>query len=390
MPTTTIQPIHPWYKSSPLWLIPQDWEVLEFDNVFQSISTKKYQIKNTEILDSWEYKVVDQWNWLIAGFSNEKEKLYKDLPVIVFWDHTTNVKYINFEFVVGADWTKILKNKKWDSYFLYSYLNFKKPLQEWYKRHFNILSEIDILFPPLPEQTAIANILSTVDTTIQQTQEIIRKLEARNKGLGHKLLTGKTRVKGFDDKWESQKLWDIIEFYEWKTQETNKYPVFTSSKWWLMLQTDYYWNNRLTERDNSWFNIVPDWYITYRSRSDDAKFTFNINTYWITGIVSKYYPVFTVKKWLNSILTMILNMHQEKIWSYSIWTSQLVLWIKELKQISIILPSIEEQEKIAEILDKATKEVKEHKQKLVKLQTLKKWLMQQLLTGKVRMKEFRK
>ena len=81
---------------------------------------------------------------------------------------------------------------------------------------------------------------------------------------------------------------------------------------------------------------------------------------------------------------MLLNMHQAKIWSYSIWTSQLVLWIKELKQISIILPPLEEQKNIAEILDKATQQLNQYKQKLEKLQSLKKWLMQQLLTWKVR------
>ena len=68
--------------------------------MLNSISTKSYQIKNSEILENGKYKVIDQGQSNIAGYSNKEERLYKDGEVIIYGDHTTIVKYIDFPFIV--------------------------------------------------------------------------------------------------------------------------------------------------------------------------------------------------------------------------------------------------------------------------------------------------
>src|SRR6185503_18477042 len=65
---------------------------------------------------------------------------------------------------------------------------------------------------PLPEQKAIAQLLSTWDVAITKTQTLIAKKEERKKWLMQNLLTGKKRLKGFEDtKWKIQSLDKCIE-----------------------------------------------------------------------------------------------------------------------------------------------------------------------------------
>lgn len=402
-------PIPHWYKPSPLWLIPQDWEVLKLVKLWDISSwgtpdtnDKSYRngtinwctptditaIENGKYIFHTKTKITESW------LKNSSAKLLPPNSIVVCTRATIWKAVITKETMTTNQWFKnIIPNATIiDTDFLYYKIlaeegNLKR-LWNW--STFLEVSKKDfenheICLPKtIPEQHAIASILSTCDESITTTQTLIDRLQRRHKALGKQLLTGKKRLQGFSEEWEMVKLWDIIEFHEEKTKETNKYVVFTSSKLWLVLQTDYYSNNRLTERDNTWFNVLPDWFITYRSRSDDAKFTFNINNYWVTWIVSKYYPVFRLKNWSNYILVQILNMYQSKIWSYSVWTSQLVLGIKELKNIILKIPSPEEQTAIASILNASQTQIDLAQAKLIKLKQQKQGMMQQLLTGKTR------
>lgn len=377
--------LNPWYKNSPLWPIPEDWEIEEFEKVIESISTKKYQIKNTEIKDVWKYVVIDQGNSLISWFYNEESKLFQNTPVIVFWDHTTNVKYIDFDFIIWADWTKILKNRKWNLYFLYSYIKANKPISEWYKRHFSILKELKIPFPPIPEQQTIANILKTTDETIEITQNIIQKLEIRNKGLQQKLLTWKKRLAWFS--WEFKRL-SSDKIFKSVSIKNNPNEVLLSSTQdkWIIPRDMLEWRVTMPTTEANSYKLVTPWNFIISLRS--FQWWLEYSNY--RGIVS---PAYTV---LKSILPINDDFYKYYFKSYDfIWHLAIaVIWIRDWKQISfddfctlnLPYPNIEEQKAIAKVLNKANEELEQYKQKLEKLKLTKKWLMQQLLTGKVRVK----
>lgn len=161
-----------------------NWEVKKLGEVLKSISTKKHQINSTEFRNLGAYKVIDQGQDLIAGYSDLESKVFKDLPVIVFGDHTTILKYIDFEFIVGADGTKLLKAKSNnDLIYIFYNLQFNNVQQQGYKRHFTLLSEIYLQIPSLPEQTKIANFLSAIDEKINLVSGQIEKMEVWKKGL---------------------------------------------------------------------------------------------------------------------------------------------------------------------------------------------------------------
>ncbi|HRN86826.1 MAG TPA: restriction endonuclease subunit S, partial [Candidatus Dojkabacteria bacterium] len=145
-----------------------EWEEKRFNEILVSTSPKYFQIKSSEIIATGEYKVVDQGKSLIAGYSNNSNKVFESTPVIVFGDHTTILKYINFDFIIGADGTKILmaKSNEDNLKFLFYLLQSNQIKPEGYKRHFSILSKMIFSKPTLSEQQKIADFLSSIDDLI--------------------------------------------------------------------------------------------------------------------------------------------------------------------------------------------------------------------------------
>lgn len=165
--------------------------------------------------------------------------------------------------------------------------------------------------------------------------------------------------------WDQISLADCIVPYEEKTSVANQYPVLTSSRKGLMLQTDYYSNRQVTTEDNVGYNIIPFGYITFRSRSDDGRFKFNQNSIIDRGIISYFYPVFTFSDGVSCefLLQLLNHTIYKKMFPFAEGTAQQVL---------------SSQDKLVELKEKL----------LAEKQRQKKYLMQQLLTGKKRLSDF--
>ena len=89
--------------------IPKGWEWVRLGEISSQIPSKQYQIKQSDIIKEGRYPVVSQSINLIEGYSNVEDKLLMiDNPVVIFGDHTRHVKYIDFNFIVGADGIKII------------------------------------------------------------------------------------------------------------------------------------------------------------------------------------------------------------------------------------------------------------------------------------------
>lgn len=249
---------------------------------------------------------------------------------------------------------------------------------------------LHIYTPPYPEQRKIAKILSTWDKAISTTERLIDNSKQQKKALMQQLLTGKKRLLDdsgtpFKGEWENAQLsnW-LIEFKE-KSLKQDQHRVYTSSRSGLVPQDEYFGNSRISDRKNIGFHVLPPEHITYRSRSDDGFFTFNLFKNNQKGIISHYYPVFTTKG-SNSFFVALFEQYRSVFGKYSVGTSQKVLSFNALKEIRLKVPSKEEQLKIAAVLNNADKEIALLEQQLADLKQEKKALMQQLLTGKRRVK----
>ena len=150
--------------------IPENWVWVRLSNLCYSIPSKPYQILQKETQTTGIYPVVSQSKNMIDGYSNEKDKLFSEVPVIIFGDHTRVIKLIDFEFIVGADGTKILKpiltNEKYIEFALKALtINM---VDRGYSRHFQFIKDLLIPLPPLVEQQQIVAkleaLLAEIDT----------------------------------------------------------------------------------------------------------------------------------------------------------------------------------------------------------------------------------
>jgi type I restriction enzyme S subunit len=173
-----------------------EWTNLPFNKIYETISARKNQIKNSEIRASGKYPVIDQGQNFIAGYTNE-EKLFDEIPVIIFGDHTRVTKYLDFPFVVGADGTKTLKTKDGcDILFGYYLLSANVPPSMGYSRHFKELHRKTFSLPVnIDEQIKIAAVLQAIDIELDLLTQKHKILNQQKTGLMQKLLTGQIRVK---------------------------------------------------------------------------------------------------------------------------------------------------------------------------------------------------
>ncbi len=169
-----------------------------FKEIFYRISSNKHQIKTGSYLENGLYPVIDQGKQKIVAYSNQKNKVLKagSNGIIVFGDHTREVKYVDFDFVVGADGTQLLKAKEgYDLKYYYYHLLMKRIPDTGYNRHFKFVKEMIFNCPSISEQKAIAEILSTADKEIELLEQELELLRLQKKGLMQLLLTGIVRVK---------------------------------------------------------------------------------------------------------------------------------------------------------------------------------------------------
>jgi len=161
-----------------------DWETRPFEEMFVSMPTKRFQILSSDIASCGRFPVIDQGRDLVAGYSDDATKVFEDAPVVVFGDHTAILKYIDFNFVIGADGTKVLKPANGDPKFLYYALVINNISTEGYKRHYSILKSVKLLIPKSrDEQIRIASFLSEIDEAIEIADWELELTRTFKKGL---------------------------------------------------------------------------------------------------------------------------------------------------------------------------------------------------------------
>ena len=157
----------------------------EYKKIVSKISIPaNHKIKQKAYLQSGTLPVIDQGQELVGGYTNDCQKqIVCDLPVIVFGDHTKNVKYINFPFCAGADGIKILKAKD-DIFPKYLYYGTKFLTfcieDKGYARHYQHIEKQELSVPPLPEQERIVakieELFSQLDAAVAELKSVKEKL----------------------------------------------------------------------------------------------------------------------------------------------------------------------------------------------------------------------
>ncbi len=136
------------------------WEKKTFEECIEKV-TYTTKIQRKDFLVEGAFPIISQEEALINGFWNNETDLFKIArPIIVFGDHTKILKYIDFNFVLGADGVKLLCPCEFllPKFFFYQLQSIDlKSLG--YSRHYRLLKEIEVKYPPLSEQRRIVGIL---------------------------------------------------------------------------------------------------------------------------------------------------------------------------------------------------------------------------------------
>lgn len=251
------------------------------------------------------------------------------------------------------------------------------------------LKSLKIAVPPISEQQAIAQVLSTADAAIHTTEKLIAQKELSKKWLMRELLSGKRRLNNFNGEIKPKVVGQFIKEVSERNKDLKVSRVLsvTNSRGFIN-QIDQF-DRSVASEDASNYKIVRKGQFAYNpSRVNVGSLDLLRN--FDEGILSPMYVVFSTNE--KHLLADFLYFHLKTQWFYghipmfvqgSVRDS---LSFEGLCSMKFFIPTIEEQKAIVKVLQAADKEISLLKLKAEKLREKKKGLMQQLLTGKIRVK----
>lgn len=246
--------------------------------------------------------------------------------------------------------------------------------------------KMKFFFPSNKEQQKIGTFFKQLDDTIALQQQLVEQQQQYKKAMLQKMFPQKgeripkVRFGGFSGDWEEKKLEYFIQDFIEKTTIQNQYPVLTSSqKYGIILQEEYFADRQVTTNNNIGYYVLPRGYFTFRSRSDNGVFKFNRNDLIDKGIISYFYPVFNIVNGDSDFFLMLLNSTiKRQVSLESEGTGQRVLSLKKFKNIKILTPTFEEQQKIGTFFKQLDDTITLHEKKLEDYQQLKKALLKRM------------
>ena len=187
----------------------QGWTYKSLGDCIDKVPKQK-QVKSKDYQSSGKYPIVSQERDLISGYWDDESFLYKhEKPVIIFGDHTKEIKYIDFDFVVGADGTQILSPKSGLNAKFFYYALLATPIRTLgYARHFKLLKEKTFPIPSLAEQEQIVERLDAAFAQIDELKSNAERQLAEARALFQSALTQAMQPK---PGWQEKRIKEIAD-----------------------------------------------------------------------------------------------------------------------------------------------------------------------------------
>lgn len=379
------------YKSSPLGIIPEDWEVKRLGEVCDISIGRDVQINHFSDYMTNDYKYPVYSNTVegegLYGYYNYEEYSQGKVTVVGRGVGLGTSFARDCGFGAIGRLVVLTPKEKLSTHYLESYINNKvhffvesAAIPQLTGEH---IASYKIAIPSLSEQKKIETYIQLWDTAISKQTQLVEKLTLRKRGLMQQLLTGKKRLKGFEGEWKEVKLGEIARITMGQSPDSKYYNEIGLGLPLIQGNADI--------QDRKSIQRIWTSNITKTCEVDDI-------------IMSVRAPVgeiarSTQKSCIGRGVCAIRNTGIEKEYLYQLLLSEEDSWknieqggtftainSNEIQKKTVVIPTKNEQNSIASVLVSADKEIEIQKQKLTSLQEQKKGLMQVLLSGKKRVK----
>lgn len=395
------------YKVTEAGVIPDDWEVKKLAEIC-TLSNQKYNPKkNTDNFPCIELEHISPEIGRLLGTTNSLDQLsmknyfFKgDTLLGKLRPYLKKYLYAYFDGVCSTEIWVLRPQNYTDDRYLYYMIQSEKvidacnkssgtkmPRAEW-----KVVQDTIIQLPPLKEQKSIAEALSETDNLIQSLENLINKKKKIKQGAMQQLLTGKKRLPGFDGEWEIKKLGEMSRMQSGGTPRTEVKQFYNGKIPWASINDmtasrKYlrYTEKKITQEglNNSSAVLFPEDTILYamyasigecvitKKEVSSSQAILGIQCYdQILCVEYLYYYLSFIKYFMRT---------QGQTGTQSNLNKNMV------QNINIMLPSIEEQKAIAQVLSDMDLEIEALEEKLEKYKTIKQGMMQELLTGRIRL-----
>lgn len=390
--TQVTQTIPAGYKQTEIGVIPADWVLEKLGELVDYKNGKSFE---KFIVENGKYKLITLNSLDINGKIKKEHlqvniydgSLRKDDLIMILSDVAhgnflglTDLIPENDKYVLNQRVGALKNVKKVKPYFLSKYINYH---QKYFKTTGQGSSQLNlskgdiinfsVAFPTDPvEQTAIATALSDTDALIEKLEKLIAKKKAIKQGAMQQLLTGKKRLPRFSGEWEMKKLGEVCyirkgQLITENTRIDGNIPVIAGGK------TPAYFHNKANRHGKT---------ITISGSGASAGY-----------IAFHKYPIFASdcstieesRSYSIEYIYFLLQSLQDTIYKMQTGGAQPHIHPNDLNPIIVSIPKPEEQTAIATVLSDMDTEIEKLENKLGKYRQIKTGMMQQLLTGKIRL-----
>lgn len=402
------------FKNTEIGRIPEEWETLYIHQITE-ISTGA--TPSTNINEYWENGTI---RWMSSGELNNKiiydvngritQKGYDNTGTHMLPKNCVLIglagqgrtrgtaAYNKVELCTNQSIAAILPNSKYESKYLYFYIDSLYDKLRLLSAgdggrgglNKQILQNLEIAMPPLNEQHRIASALTSIDNLISSLGKLIEKKKNIKQGAMRQLLTGKTRLKGFSERWVYRKISEIA------TTSSGGTPSRSIPSYYY---GDIKWFTTTELKDNYLYDSVE--HITREALNNSSAKMFSANTILMAMYGATIGKLGVLKEpsttnqaccaikcndIVEIFLFYILLYNRKSIIEKGCGAGQPNISQAIVNELSFLVPPCEkEQQAIATILTKMDDEITALEAKKAKYEAIKQGMMQQLLTGKIRL-----
>ena len=407
--------VKPGYKQTTLGVVPEEWEVCAWEDAgscFSSGATPYRAISRYYEGDiKWVSSGELNYNIITETIEHISEEAQKNTNLTIHPANTFLMAITGLEAagtrgscaILGVPATTnqscmaVYGTEKLDVKYLFYYyssngddLAFKYcqgTKQQSYTA--SIVKKLPIILPPIAEQKEIANALSEADQLIGSIEKQIIKKKAIKQGAMQELLTGKKRLDGFNEKWVVCKISEIGKVITGTTPSRTVAEYWNGKHSWVSaqdFQTKYITRTAETVTDlgKSVCRFVPPGTVLVTCI---ASIGLNAITRCACATNQQINAIVCNPEYDEEFVYYLICFNKNKLLQLAGQTAVPIVSKNQFEDMELYVPpTFEEQNRIGEILAAIDLEIESLEKELRKYRQLKQGMMQQLLTGKIRLK----